>query len=71
MMRDYDNSRCALSKQLALEILTDQKHLKGQAPMEYLVDLTIGYPGAPLRPLDILAIVTGYRKPHAIHFHYR
>ncbi|XP_003745121.1 acyl-CoA:lysophosphatidylglycerol acyltransferase 1 [Galendromus occidentalis] len=56
---------------LALDILTDKEYLKGQAPMEYLVDLTIGYPGAPLRPLDILAIVTGYRKPHSVYFHYR
>lgn len=56
---------------LALETLTDPDVLKGQPAVEYLLDLTIGYPGAPARPLDILAIATGYRKPHIVHFHYR
>lgn len=62
---------CLKSFQLALETLTNPEVLKGQPPVEYLLDLTIGYPGAPARPLDILAIATGYRKPHVIHFHYR
>ena len=41
----------------------------GKKEISKVIDVTIAYPEA--RPLDLLAIATGYRRPCTTHVHYR
>lgn len=56
---------------VTLEALSASQLPAGQDAMEYVIDITIGYPGSPKKPLDFISIVTGYRRPYHTTFHYR
>uniref|UniRef100_A0A131XAR7 Putative lysophosphatidylglycerol acyltransferase 1-like protein n=1 Tax=Hyalomma excavatum TaxID=257692 RepID=A0A131XAR7_9ACAR len=56
-----------------LETLTSEnlaKTHKGEEPIKWVVDITIGYPDMG-KPLDLFVISGGFRKQCVVHMHYR